>query len=109
MRRALQTLLRDYWKLKIKPQKEITKEIEQLKGEIDENLYKALHSLKNLAKFATHPEADIDKIIDTTKDECEAMLKVILLCIKEWYIYRHEREKVLKELNNHTSHKLQKV
>lgn len=108
LRRALQSMIRDFWKDKLIVS-EISREIEQLKDLVsDTSLYNALHSLKNIAAFAGHPEKDITSIIEITKEELDQMFYVIIILVKEWYINKNERDKSLKLLNKTATQKIQK-
>jgi len=107
LRRALQSMIRDFWKSEIIPG-ELNSEITQLKSKItDAALYNAMHSLKNIASFAAHPEKDISSIVDIEKSELDQMFKIIHILIKEWYVNKKEREENLKSLNKMASKKKQ--
>lgn len=94
-RRCLQGMIRDYWNIN---EKNLYREIEALEGKVDPAQKKVLNSLRLLGNIGAHPERDAALIVDIEPDEANKMIKTIELLIKEWYIARHEKEQLYKDV-----------
>lgn len=95
-RRCLQGMIRDFWD--VHERKTLAQEIEAIKDKISPQARKALDATRELGNIGAHMEQDVNMIIDISSDEAHALVKLIELLIKEWYINRHESDELLKEL-----------
>lgn len=94
-RRCLQGMIRDFWKVK---EATLYKEIERIKDKIDALTWKSIDATRKIGNIGAHMEKDINLIIDVEPKEASALLKLIEILIKDWYINRHEREEMLNEI-----------
>lgn len=96
-RRCLQGMIHDFWDIKLK---NLNQEITSLKDKIPNDLWIAINSLRELGNIGAHMEKDINTIVDIDSGEAERLLKLIELLMKEWYINREERNKLLSEITS---------
>lgn len=95
-RRCLQAMIRDFWNIKGK--KRLVDEIDALEGKVPADQWNILNSLRRLGNIGAHPEADVNLIIDINPGDAQKLISVIELLIKQWYINRHEREQLYKDV-----------
>lgn len=96
-RRCLQGMIRDFWGI---TKDTLYKEISELQSKIPTDLWSALNDLRQLGNIGAHMEADTNAIIDIDSNEAETLISLIELLIKEWYINRHDRELLFKDIHN---------
>lgn len=97
LRRCLQSLIRDFWGIK---KNTLYQEITELQNHVSAEQWKVLNALRNLGNIGAHPEADVNLIIDIDPDDAVKIIKVIELLIKQWYIERHEQQKLYSEVTS---------
>ena len=85
----------DYWNIKLK---NLNHEITALKEKSPLDLWNAIDSLRQLGNIGAHMEKDINTIIDIDPGEAQALIKLIELLMKEWYINREERNQLLENI-----------
>jgi len=95
-RRCLQTMIRDFWKVKGK--RNLKEEIEAIKDIIDPLTWKAIGAVRNIGNIGAHMEEDINLIVDVEPNEAKLLIELIETLIKEWYVNKHEREERLKKI-----------
>jgi hypothetical protein len=88
-RRALQGMIRDFWKV-TKPK--LHDELAAIKTECDPDLFDAMMSLKSIGNIGAHPEKDISLIVDIDGGEPDALLELLRILDKEWYVARFDRQ-----------------
>lgn len=96
-RRCLQSIIRDFWGIK---ENTLYQEISELQTCVSAAQWQVLNALRNLGNIAAHPEADVNLIIDINPDDAVKIIKVIELLIKQWYIERHDQEKLYSEVTS---------
>lgn len=96
-RRCLQSLIRDFWGIK---KNTLYQEITELQNHVSAEQWKVLNALRNLGNIGAHPEADANLIIDIDPDDAVKIIKVIELLIKQWYVERHEQQKLYSEVTS---------
>lgn len=94
-RRCLQGMIRDFWKVRSLT---LFKEIEEIKDKVDPLTWKSIDATRKIGNIGAHMEKDINLIIDVEPKESRALIKLIEILIKDWYINRHEREEMLNEI-----------
>lgn len=94
-RRCLQGMIRDFWKVK---SSSLFKEIEGIKEKVDSLTWKSIDATRKIGNIGAHMEKDINLIIDVEPKEANALIRLIEILIKDWYISRHEREKMFNEI-----------
>lgn len=87
-RRCLQGVIRDFWGI---ADQTLKKEIELLKGKIDDNTWKAIDAVRSVGNIGAHMEKDINVVVDVDPGEAELLIGLIETLLKEWYISRKER------------------
>ncbi len=94
-RRCLQGIIRDFHKI-TKPR--LVDEIDALNGTIDPLVWQAIDAVRNIGNIGAHMEKDINLIIDVVPQEASALIGLIEMLLKDWYIDKHEKEKQLKTI-----------
>lgn len=94
-RRCLQGMIHDFWDIKLK---NLNQEITALKDMIEPDLWSAIDSLRQLGNIGAHMEKDTGIIVDIDSNEANTLIKLIELLMKEWYINREERKKLIEEI-----------
>lgn len=95
LRRCLQGMIRDFWKIQ---DNRLVDEINKLKGLIDSLDWEAITAVRKIGNIAAHMEKDINLIIDVTEDEAIAMKTLIEMLLNDWYVVKHERQKQLEHV-----------
>lgn len=101
-RRCLQSLIRDFWGIK---KNTLYQEITELQNRVSAEQWRVLNALRNLGNIGAHPEANVNLIIDINPDDALKIIKVIELLIKQWYIERHEQQKLYSEVTSMSDEK----
>lgn len=94
-RRCLQGMIHDFWNIH---EKNLNAEITSLKDKVSPTLWKVLNGVRSIGNIGAHMEHDINKIVDIEPDEAIKLIKLIEFLIKEWYINRHEQEKLFADI-----------
>ncbi len=94
-RRCLQGILRGYWNVKAA---NLAKEIVQIEGKVDQSTWDAIDAVRKVGNIGAHMEKDINLMIDVDPNEAEALIRLIEILIKDWYVARREREEHLSEI-----------
>jgi hypothetical protein len=95
-RRALQGMIRDFFGVRNK--KTLHQELEAIKDQCDAGLYDAMMGVKSIGNIGAHPEQDINLIVDVEPGEPEALLQLIHLLDREWYVARADRQARIKKM-----------
>lgn len=95
-RRCLQSMIRDFWGITGK--KRLVDEIDALENKVPAAQWKVLNSLRRIGNIGAHPEADVNLIIDIEPSDAQKLISIIELLIKQWYIERHEQEKLYSDI-----------
>ncbi|KRC11502.1 hypothetical protein ASE11_19025 [Hydrogenophaga sp. Root209] len=88
-RRALQGMVRDFFNVRDK--KTLHQELEAIKDKCDSALYDAMMGVKSIGNIGAHPEQNVNLIVDVEPGEPEALLQLIHLLDREWYVDRADR------------------
>lgn len=94
-RRCLQGIIRDFHGI---TKKRLVDEIEALNEKIDPLTWQAIDAVRHVGNIGAHMEKDINLIIDVVPQEAAALIGLIEMLLKDWYIARHEKEKQLQEI-----------
>lgn len=87
-RRALQGMIRDFWGVS---KRTLAEELASIEPQCDEALFKAMTGLRSIGNIGAHPERNIDLIIDVEEGEVEALLGLLHILDREWYVARAAR------------------
>jgi len=98
-RRALQGMVRDFWKVEPyiisrkgkKVFKNLSQELDEIKDKVDPTVWDAITGIREIGNIGAHMEEDINKIIDIDQGEVRILITLIETLIKEWYVSRKER------------------
>lgn len=90
-RRALQGMIRDFWKIKVRSGK-LVEEIDELKGKVEPEVWDAIEAVRKVGNIGAHMEQDVNLIIDVEPEEADKLIALIEMLIKEWYINREQRQ-----------------
>jgi len=96
-RRCLQGIIRDFHKIK---KKRLVDEIEALNEKIDPLTWQAIDAVRHVGNIGAHMGKDINLVIDVDPQEAAALIGLIEMLLKDWYIARHDKEKQLEEIVN---------
>ena len=88
-RRALQGMLRDFWR--VKPGR-LVDEIDEVKTKLEPEVWDALDAVRSVGNIGAHMEKDVNLIIDVEPSEAETLIGLIEMLIKEWYVARENRK-----------------
>ena len=101
-RRALQGMIRDFWKVTGKSLKD---EVDSLQGKVDQTTWKGIDAIRSVGNIGAHMEKDINVIVDVEPREAKLLLDLIERLEKEWYEERKQREDHLSELEKLATNK----
>ena len=104
-RRCLQGMIRDFWRVE---ERTLFAEINAIQGNVDPHTWKAIDAVRSIGNIGAHMEKDINLIIDVEPNEAGALIRLIEILIKDWYIAKQERENNLRsviEIANQKSEK----
>jgi hypothetical protein len=87
-RRALQGIVRDFWKVS---ERTLHDELKKIEPQCDSELFKALMAIKSIGNIGAHPEVDINLIIDVEEGEVDALIEVLQILDQDWYVARAAR------------------
>lgn len=88
-------MIRDFWKIS---ERTLFEEITALKDKIPASQYQAIDALRQLGNIGAHMEKDTNLIIDIEPQEAQYLLKLIELLLQQWYVERHEQEKLYADI-----------
>lgn len=94
-RRALQGMIRDFWKVS---KGTLAAEIAAIEEQCDDALYSALKGLKSVGNIGAHPERDINLIVDVEPGEVQELIELIRLLDQEWYVAKAARAERLAKI-----------
>lgn len=94
-RRCLQGMIRDFWNVKAG---NLASEIDLIKDKIPADQYKVLNGVRRLGNIGAHMEKDVNMIVDIDPGEAQKLVRLLELLLKDWYIARHEREELYREI-----------
>ncbi|MCY4403124.1 MAG: DUF4145 domain-containing protein [Candidatus Poribacteria bacterium] len=94
-RRCLQGIIRNFLGIK---EGTLYAEINAIQGKVDPQTWKAIDGVRSIGNIGAHMEKDINLIIDVEPNEAAALIRLIEILIKDWYVARHERESDLKSV-----------
>ena len=87
-RRCLQGMIRDFWKV---DKHNLYKEIEEIKKDIDIDLYNALQGLKDIGNIGAHPGL----IVDVNKSDAFHLVSLLESLFDLWYVAEHTKKERL--------------
>lgn len=94
-RRCLQGMIRDFWGIS---KSRLIDEIDALHDKIPAAQWKVIDGVRRIGNIGAHMEKDINSIIDIEPDEAQKLLKLIEHLLEQWYINRHEQEKLYADI-----------
>lgn len=111
-RRCLQSMIRDFCKIKKKTLYEEIKELEdnvkdrKIPGVTEESI-QSIDSIRKMGNIGSHMEKPTGVLIDIEPEEATLLIQLIETLFKDWYIARHEKQQRLKEIQEITIKKEQ--
>src|SRR5688572_22574107 len=94
-RRALQAILRDFYKAK--PGR-LVDEIKALEDRMEPELLTAIHGVRKVGNIGAHMEADINVIVEVDPDEAQLLIELVETMIEETYVHREQRRNRLQKV-----------
>lgn len=94
-RRCLQGMIRDFWDIK---ESNLSKAIEKLNGLIPVPQWNVIDGVRRIGNIGAHMEKDINLIVDIEPDEAQKLIKLIEILLTQWYVNRHDQEKLFSDI-----------
>lgn len=103
-RRCIQGMIRDFCGI---TRGRLIEEINELKRRVEEGnaprgvqheTIEAIDAVREIGNIGAHMERDINLIIEVDPDEAQALIGLIEMLFKEWYVARHVREYQLAKI-----------
>ncbi|MBI9036928.1 MAG: DUF4145 domain-containing protein [Bacteroidales bacterium] len=94
-RRCLQGMIRNFWSIK---EATLYKEIEGIKDKVDPLTWQSIDATRKIGNIGAHMEKNINLIIDVETSEAKALINLIEILIKDWYITKNERQTTLEKI-----------
>ncbi len=94
-RRAIQTILRNFYNAKGSTLKD---EITSVESKMEPSVVKAIDAVRKVGNIGAHMEKDINLIIDIDPNEAQLLIRLIEILLEETYIRRKEREENLESI-----------
>lgn len=94
-RRCLQGMIRDYWGVKAG---RLCDEIEKIKDKVEPEVWDAIDAVRRIGNIGAHMEKDVNFIIDVEPGEAQALINLIEMLLKEWYVNRYNRQQRLAKV-----------
>ena len=88
-RRAMQGILRDFYKAKGRT---LYDEISAIEEACEPDLWGAMDALREIGNIGAHMQKDINVIVDVDEGEAKALRELIELIIDETYVASHKRK-----------------
>lgn len=95
-RRCLQGMIRDFWNISGK--RRLIDEIYALNDLIPTDQWAVIDGVRRIGNIGAHMEQDVNLIIDVDPGEAQKLIKLIELLMRDWYIVRHDREKLYSDI-----------
>lgn len=96
LRCALEKMIPDFWQISSKG--DLKEKISELKGKIPVKQWELIDGLINLGNIGTHMENNSNEIVDTDPGEAEKLLMLVEHLIEQWYVSRHNEEKLYENI-----------
>ena len=111
-RRCLQSMIRDFCKIK---RKTLYAEITELEANVKdrkipgvtEESIQSIDSIRKMGNIGSHMEKPTGILIDIEPDEATLLIQLIETLFKDWYVARYERQQRLKKIQDITIQKEQ--
>ena len=94
-RRCLQGMIRDFWGI---TKNNLAAEIDALQDKIPAAQFAAINALRKIGNIGAHMEKDVNTIVDIEPEEAQKLIQLIEMLLKQWYIERHEQEKLYEDI-----------
>lgn len=92
-RRCLQGMIRDFHGVRDKPN--LYQEIEAIRDHVEPMVWEAMDAVRQIGNIGAHMEKDINLIVEVEPQEASALIELIEMLFKEWYVARNERQQQL--------------
>ncbi len=94
-RRALQGMIRDFWKVESGMLKN---EIEAIKDQVNIDTWDAIDAVRSVGNIGAHMEKDVNVIIEIDPNEAQLLIGLIENLVEDWYVTRYERQQRLENV-----------
>lgn len=89
-RRCLQGMIRDFWN--VKGERNLSDEIKAIKDRVQPATFEAIDAARKIGNIGAHMEKDVKLILDFEPKEAQALIDLIEMLFKDWYVDRHNRD-----------------
>lgn len=87
-RRALQGMIRDFWKIS---KSRLKDEVDALEEKVDPDTWSSIDAVRSVGNIGAHMEKDINVIIDVEPEEAQLLIGLIEQLVDDWYVDRESR------------------
>ena len=94
-RRCLQGMIRDFFQIS---KSSLFEEINAIKDKIPAEQWAVLDGVRRIGNIGAHMEKDINLIVDIEPEEAQKLIKLIEFLLQQWYIERHNRQKLFADI-----------
>ncbi|MEW6047305.1 MAG: DUF4145 domain-containing protein [Bacillota bacterium] len=94
-RRCLQGIIRDFWEVS---RDRLIDEIRAIQDKVDPLTWQAIDAVRKVGNIGAHMEKDVNLIIDVEPHEAEQLLALVEMLVRDWYVARHERQRMLSAI-----------
>lgn len=88
-------MIRDFWNIK---ESNLSKAIEKLEEKIPVPQWNVIDGVRRIGNIGAHMEKDINLIVDINPNEAQKLIKLIEHLLEQWYINRHEQERLYADI-----------
>jgi Domain of unknown function (DUF4145) len=92
-RRCLQGMIRDFHGIK---KDNLNQEINAIQDKLEPTVWEAIHGIREIGNIGAHMEKDVNVIVNVDPEEASALIELIEILMKEWYVARYERTQALE-------------
>jgi hypothetical protein len=94
-RRCLQGMIRDFHGIS---KDTLKQEINAIQDKVEPAVWQAIDAVREIGNIGAHMEKDVNLILDVESEEATALIELIEILMKEWYVARYERTEALKRV-----------
>lgn len=92
-RRAVQGIIREYWKIvKATLNQELTELKTLIGSSVTQETWDSIDAVRTIGNIGAHMEKDINLIVEVDPDEARLLITLVETLIDDTYIARHQRE-----------------
>ena len=92
-RRAVQGIVRDFWKISKRTLKDELDELATRVGtDVTQELWEGIDAVRTVGNIGAHMERDINVIVDVDPDEAQLLVQLVEILVQDTYVARNVRQ-----------------